>query len=148
MFPHSSGTVKRLSRGFSLVEAMVASTVLIASLTGVALMLMKTATNSKDGIVNVQIGIVARQLLHERTSNGLANVGQSVKDQSYKLQGQKGEVVELLYDIDVIDTSGTGPLPNLGYNSRLVRVTVRRRPNAFKKAIREEAYTHEAYVSE
>lgn len=139
---------RRLSRGFSLVEAMVASTVLIASLTGVALMLMQTASNAKRGVINVQIGAVARELLYQRTSAGLANVGQSVKDEPLPIRGAKGDVMNLRYDIDIFDTSGPPPLPNLGYNSRLVRVTLRYRPNAFKKELREEVYTHEAYVSE
>lgn len=111
-------------------------------------MLLRTSANAKDGVVNVQIGLVARQLAHERVSGGLATVGNTVKDQKYFIKGQKGNIVELTYDIDIIDTSEPGPLPNLGYNSRLVRVTVKRKPNAFKRELREEVYTHEAYVSE
>lgn len=133
-------------RGFSLLEAMVASSVLITSLTGVALMLVYTSRNARDGARQAQMAMVARQLVHERVSNGLANVGQSVQNQRFFRRGnaKSDEGLELVYDLEVIDTSQAGPLPNLGYNSRLVRCTVR---NA-RFGRRTDAYTHEAYVSE
>lgn len=137
---------RRQPRGFSLLEAMVASSVLLTSLTGVALLLVYTARNAKDGAVQAQIALVARQLVHERVSSGLANVGQTVRNQRFFRKGNEksDEAIELNYDLEVIDTSQPGALPNLGYNSRLVRCTVR-----YNRLGRNgDSYTYEAYVSE
>jgi hypothetical protein len=63
-------TSKRGRRGFSLVEAMLAGTILIIGLTGITAMMVNAAQNVRNGTQSVAASQFATQVLKELQTNG------------------------------------------------------------------------------
>ena len=72
---------RQIPRGFSLIEALMAGAILILGLTGITVMLLRGAANSRSGIQSINAANVANQTLAEFQAmgfNGLAPMGVSL----------------------------------------------------------------------
>jgi prepilin-type N-terminal cleavage/methylation domain-containing protein len=61
---------RRSSRGFSLIEAMVASTIFLVGLTGVSFLSSQAASLGKRGSRNTQLAQIARDYMQQVTALG------------------------------------------------------------------------------
>ncbi|MGQ0507530.1 MAG: type IV pilus modification PilV family protein [Myxococcaceae bacterium] len=66
---------RRSERGFTLLETMMAGVLMLAGLTGVLLLSVYTSSNAQKSALNLEMTQYAAQVLMERTSSGVANVG-------------------------------------------------------------------------
>ena len=118
---------KRSQRGFTVLETLMAGSVMLLGITGLMVLLMGVRTNSARAAFNTLASKEAQRLLNMRISGDLADTGPIGTTPCNGVFEQ----IQMPYecDITVMDTSSpTLPItpPMLGVPSRLVTVRIRR----------------------
>jgi type II secretory pathway pseudopilin PulG len=112
-------------RGFTLLETLIAGSILFIGLVGATLLSARAAQNAGDSVAQNHASKLAIQLVEEQAMRGYATLAAALGTTSGSYQAPSGK--QLTYDLIITDTSGPpgGGSPNLGVPSVQVEARVR-----------------------
>jgi Tfp pilus assembly protein PilV len=120
----SRRTGQRNASGFTLLETMIAGSILFIGVVGASLLAARAAQNAGDSVAQNHASKLAIQLVEEQAMRGYAALAVSPGTTSGSYQAPSGK--QFTYDVVISDTSGPpgGGSPNLGAPSMRIEARV------------------------